>query len=85
MRVQASADFFGILLLFAIEEAMGRAGIDDDLVLDTRLPKRLIKLVHRLHRDALIGAAEEAEYGALELGHAVDGPCWPSWRARGEP
>ena len=53
----------GVILEAAIEEAVGRAGIDDDLILDARLLHALLELMHLLDRDGLVSAAEETEQG----------------------
>src|SRR6266849_11214980 len=54
---------FGKLLVAAIEEAMCRAGVDNNLIVDAGSLDFLLELMHLLYRDALVSAAEEAEQG----------------------
>src|SRR5258706_5788272 len=56
-----------ILLIGAVEEAVRRARVGDQLVLDARGGERLIELLDALSRDALVRAAEESQHRAFEL------------------
>ena len=53
----------GKFLVAAIEEAMCRAGVDDNLILDAGSLDFLLKLMHLFYRDALVSAAKETEQG----------------------
>src|SRR5579885_655301 len=53
--------FVGEFFVAAVEEAVRRAGIDDDFVFDTRFVQVFIELVYLLHGNALVGSAIEAE------------------------
>src|SRR5260370_30162541 len=59
----------GIVL---VEEAVRRAGVDDDLVLDAGRIQRLVEALHVLERDSLVRAAKESEHRAGELTDALD-------------
>src|SRR5579859_1018682 len=53
--------FIGKLLVAAIEEAMGRAGVDHDFRIEAGLLYALLELLHLLYRNALVSAAEETQ------------------------
>jgi len=57
----------GVLLVGAVEEAMGRAFVDDDFVLYPGIAEGIAELVDLVGSDALVGAAHEREDGALHL------------------
>src|SRR5689334_9167829 len=56
---------FGVLLGTTIKEAVWGAGIDNDLVFNTRSAQLLIEALHVADRDALIGATKEAKCGIV--------------------
>src|SRR5579884_4366540 len=59
--------------VLAVEEAVRRAGVHHDLVVNAGLAERLVEPLDGVERDALVRAAEEAEDGALELGRRLGG------------
>src|SRR5882672_6139423 len=63
----------GEFLVFAVEEAVGRAGIDGGVVLDVALATGLVELIDVGLRNALVSAAEQREHRALVARHRVDG------------
>src|SRR5579863_9625096 len=58
----------GEFLVAAIEEAVGRAGVDYNLSINARLLYLFLKLMHLLYRNTLISAAEETQQGIPFLG-----------------
>lgn len=50
----------GVLSVGAVEERVGRARVDLDLVLDVRVAELALEHAHLLDRDALVGPAEQA-------------------------
>src|SRR4051794_32781681 len=63
----------GELLLLAVEEAVGRAIVGNDLVLDPRVTQRLLELGDVVERDRLVGAGHQREDRAGQLACALDG------------
>src|SRR5262245_4818622 len=58
----------GVLLLLAVEEAVRRALIGDELVLDARGLERTVELLYVLRADRLVGAAHQAQDRRIDLG-----------------
>src|SRR5450759_1983211 len=50
-------------LVAAVEEAMCRARVDNNLMLDAGLLHTLLELMHLLYRNALVSAAKETQQG----------------------
>src|SRR4051794_40653249 len=68
-RVRARAR---VLLVLAVEERVRRVGVDDDVVVDVVLVEQAVERVDVARRDALVGAAEQAEHGAADLRDLVE-------------
>src|SRR4029077_4298122 len=71
------------LLLFAVEEAVGRAFVLDQLELLARPRQGQLQLDVVLVADGLVGAALEREDRRFELCHELDHPAWPAIEADG--
>ena len=67
----------GELVLLAVEEAVRRAFVGDDLVLDARIGERLLEGCVVLGRDVLVGAGLERKDRSLQLSGALDRPRCP--------
>ncbi len=61
------------LRLFAVEEAVGRIRLHDDLALYTGFRQRVAEGLDDRERDALVRAAEDAQDRAVELTHGLGG------------
>src|SRR5262245_50754202 len=57
------------LLLLAVEEAVRRSVVDDDLVLDARFAERLVELRIVLRSDVPVVSGLQREDRALDVGH----------------
>src|SRR6266851_1377876 len=65
---------FRELLLAAVEEAVGRAVIGDDLVIDARGGERVVERGVVRRADVLIGSCLEGQDRSLEVGGAESRP-----------
>ena len=75
----------GELLLLAVEEAVRRAGVDDELVLDPCLLERPLERLHVLRRDPRVVAAHQPEDRRADVGGAIGRPRCPSCAVPGRP
>lgn len=65
----------GVFAILNVEEAVGSAGIDDEIVDDAGEGESSIEERDVFFRNAVIGAAEEAEDGSGEFGGVLERAC----------
>src|SRR5215469_3421538 len=62
---------FSVISGAAVEEAMGGAFVDHNLMIDPGLVEILVELLNLLNRDTLVSAAEEAQERIASLDRQV--------------